>query len=259
MVDTDQEKEALSILSAKSRNHGVEEKKKKKKGKRKKEKRKHGKKWICFAKLRKPSQDRLKVFTLLMKSDTSVNPRVTGYSDAILNRYSRAQWLASVSSRFEERKFSEPGCDAGYVLIVRVLVRSGYIHSNFSSKRLISLFLSLGWRVRTDSVSAFYGNIFFETRAYCTCTICCHLHSESVVFRVKLNVFSKGKQCEWSESHACNEALRATILVQNGVILSCNRWIVGCTVCSKGPSQNFAETEQNKQKSFTRNKQNFAL
>ena len=39
MVDTDQEKEALSILSAKSRNHGVEEKRRRKK-KRKKEKKK---------------------------------------------------------------------------------------------------------------------------------------------------------------------------------------------------------------------------
>ena len=35
MVDTDQEKEAQSILSAKSRNHSVEEKKKKKKKEKK--------------------------------------------------------------------------------------------------------------------------------------------------------------------------------------------------------------------------------
>ena len=52
MVDTDQEKEALSILSAKSRNHSVEEKRrrkiKKEKGKRKEEKRKL-EKWICLA------------------------------------------------------------------------------------------------------------------------------------------------------------------------------------------------------------------
>ena len=38
MVDTDQEKEAQSILSAKSRNHSVEEKEEEKKEKRKKKK-----------------------------------------------------------------------------------------------------------------------------------------------------------------------------------------------------------------------------
>ena len=40
MVDTDQEKEAQSILSAKSRNHGVEEKEEEKERKKEKEKRK---------------------------------------------------------------------------------------------------------------------------------------------------------------------------------------------------------------------------
>ena len=40
MVDTDQEKEAQSILSAKSRNHSVEEKEEEKERKKEKEKRK---------------------------------------------------------------------------------------------------------------------------------------------------------------------------------------------------------------------------
>ena len=46
MVDTDQEKEALSILSAKSRNHTVDEKRKRKRRKKIKRKRKEEKrKW----------------------------------------------------------------------------------------------------------------------------------------------------------------------------------------------------------------------
>ena len=40
MLDTDQEKEALSILSAKSRNHSVEEKRRRKKKKEKRKKKK---------------------------------------------------------------------------------------------------------------------------------------------------------------------------------------------------------------------------
>ena len=48
MVDTDQEKEAQSILSAKPRNHSLEEKEEEKERKKEKEKRKW-KKWICLA------------------------------------------------------------------------------------------------------------------------------------------------------------------------------------------------------------------
>ena len=39
-------------------------------------------------------------------------------------------------------------------------------------------------------------------------------------------VFSKWKQCKWSESNACSEAPRTTIPDQNGGRISCNRWIV---------------------------------
>ena len=45
MVDTDQEKEALSILSAKSRNHSVEEKRRRKRKKEKRKKEKEKRKW----------------------------------------------------------------------------------------------------------------------------------------------------------------------------------------------------------------------
>ena len=66
MVDTDQEKEAQSILRAKSRNHSVEEKEEEKERKKEKENRKWKNEFVLHELTKwelwwKPSQDRWKV------------------------------------------------------------------------------------------------------------------------------------------------------------------------------------------------------
>ena len=53
--------------------------------------------------------------------------------------------------------------------------------------------------------------------------------------QTRRQVFSAGKQCEWSDLHTWSEPLRATIPVQNGARLSCDPWI-NVARCMRPPS-----------------------